>query len=151
MGMFSLFDIAGSAMTAQNQRLSTIASNLANVDSSVTPDGKPYRARQVVFEVQALRDLRPVRGNPAGTLGLPQPEGAAGVRVARVVESQAAFRHVYQPGHPQADQSGMVAYPNVDPVEEMANMIAASRAYQFNVEVMNTSRLLLQRTLEIGR
>jgi len=151
MGMFSLFDIAGSAMTAQSQRLSTIASNLANVDSSTSADGKPYRARQVVFQVQALQDLRPPRRLTAGLAGLPQPEGAAGVRVARVTESEAPFRKVYQPGHPQADATGMVNYPNVDPVEEMTNMIAASRAYQFNAEVVNTSRMLLQRTLEIGR
>lgn len=151
MGMFSLFDIAGSAMRAQSQRLSTIASNLANADSSLAADGKPYRARQVVFQVQPLADLRPPRAGAANTVGLPQPEGAAGVRVARIAESQAPFRQVYQPGHPQADAKGMVAYPNVDPVEEMTNMIAASRAYQFNVEVMNTSRTLIQRTLEIGR
>jgi len=151
MGMFSLFDIAGSAMTAQSQRLSTIASNLANAESSASADGKPYRARQVVFQVQPLRDLRPSRRGAGDTVGLPQPEDASGVRVARVVESQAPLRQVYQPGHPQADANGMVAYPNVDPVEEMTNMIAASRAYQFNVEVMNTSRILIQRTLEIGR
>ncbi len=142
MGMFTLFDIAGSAMTAQSQRLSTIASNLANIDSSTSADGKPYRSRQVVFQVQPLAQP----GQPAsGT------DGPTGVRVARVIESQAPFRKVYQPGHPQADANGMVTYPNVDPVEEMTNMISASRAYQFNVEVMNTSRLLLQKTLEIGR
>ena len=151
MGMFSLFDIAGSAMTAQSQRLSTIASNLANVDSSASPDGKPYRARQVVFQVQPLRDLRPAGQPVSDAIGLPQPAGATGVRVAKVVESQAPFRQIHQPGHPQADANGMVTYPNVDPVEEMTNMIAASRAYQFNVEVMNTSRILIQRTLEIGR
>lgn len=150
MGMFTLFDIAGSAMTAQSQRLSAIASNLANVESSTSPDGQPYRARQVIFQVQPLRDLRPT-GGVAGRESLAQPDGAAGVRVSRVVESQAPFRRVYQPGHPQADATGMVTYPNVDPVEEMTNMIAASRAYQFNVEVVNTSRILLQRTLEIGR
>jgi flagellar basal-body rod protein FlgC len=105
----------------------------------------------VVFQVQPLRDLRPAGRALADTVGSPQPSGASGVRVARVIESQTPFRQVYQPGHPQADANGMVAYPNVDPVEEMTNMIAASRAYQFNVEVMNTSRILIQRTLEIGR
>lgn len=142
MGMFTLFDIAGSAMTAQSQRLSTIASNLANIDSSTSVDGKPYRSRQVVFQVQALAQP----GQPTAAA-----DGPVGVRVANVVESQAPFRKVYQPGHPQADANGMVTYPNVDPVEEMTNMISASRAYQFNVEMMNTSRLLLQKTLEIGR
>jgi len=140
MGMFTLFDIAGSAMGAQSQRLNAIASNLANVDSSTSVDGKPYRARQVVFQVQPMTSAAPE-----------QREAAAGVKVARVIESQAAMRHVYKPGHPQADANGMVTYPNVDPVEEMTNMIAASRAYQFNVDVMNTSRILLQKTLEIGR
>lgn len=133
MGMFSVLDIAGSAMAAQSQRLSAIASNLANVDSSTSADGRPYRARQVVFEVQQIAP------------------GATGVKVARVVESAAPLRKVYQPGHPQADASGMVSYPNVDPVEEMVNMISASRAYQMNAELFNTSRSLLQRTLEIGR
>jgi len=150
MGMFSLFDIAGSAMTAQSQRLSAVASNLANIDSSTSADGKPYRARQVVFQVQPLAALG-ARGVASAAATTGQPDGAAGVRVARVAESQAPFRKAYQPGHPQADANGLVTYPNVDAVEEMTNMIAASRAYQFNAEVMSTSRILLQKTLEIGR
>jgi flagellar basal-body rod protein FlgC len=104
----------------------------------------------VVFQVQALQDLRPQRRSPAASSasaagGRGRCEGGSGGR------ESGPFRKVYQPGHPQADASGIVNYPNVDPVEEMTNMIAASRAYQFNVEVMNTSRQLLQRTLEIGR
>lgn len=134
MSMFNVFSIAGSALNAQSLRMNTTASNLANADSVVGEDGQPYRAKQVVF--QAV----PVAG----------PE-ARGVKVTEVVESAAPMRLVYDPSSPAANEDGYVEMPNVNVVEEMVNMISASRSYQNNVEVMNTAKTLLQRTLTIGQ
>lgn len=134
MSMFNVFSIAGSALNAQSLRMNTTASNLANADSVVGEDGQPYRAKQVVF--QAV----PVAG----------PE-ARGVKVTEVVESVAPMRLVYDPSSPAANEDGYVEMPNVNVVEEMVNMISASRSYQNNVEVMNTAKTLLQRTLTIGQ
>jgi flagellar basal-body rod protein FlgC len=136
MSLFSVFALSSSAMTAQSVRLNTTASNLANVDSATRVDGQPYRAKQVVF--QAI----PVEG---------EGDAAMGVRVAQVVESKAPPRLQDDPHRPLANEAGYVAMPNVDPVEEMVNMISASRSYQSNVEVMNTARQMLLRTLQIGQ
>ncbi|NWG32123.1 MAG: flagellar basal body rod protein FlgC [Rhodocyclaceae bacterium] len=133
MSGFSLFAIAGSALTAQSARLNAVASNLANADSVVGADGKPYRAKQVVFAAT------PVEG------------GGLGVRVTQVVESAAPLRMQYDPANPAADEKGYVALPNVNVVEEMVNMISASRAYQTNAEVMNTAKALMSKTLTIGQ
>src|SRR4051812_24430396 len=119
----SIFDVAGSAMAAQSQRMNVTASNLANADSLAGPDGRPYRARQVVFETAAA---------PGQEIG--------GVRVSRVIEDPSPLRRVHDPRNPAADAEGYVAMPNVNPVEEMVNMISASRSYQANVEVLNTAR-----------
>lgn len=129
-----MFHIAGSAMTAQSMRLNTVASNLANADSVAGPDGQPYRAKQVVFQA------------------VPMPgDSARGVRVSQVVEDAAPPRMVYDPKSPAANAEGYVAMPNVDVVEEMVNMISASRSYQNNADVMNTAKTLLQRTLTLGQ
>jgi flagellar basal-body rod protein FlgC len=135
MSLFRIFSIAGSGMAAQSQRLNTVASNLANADSAAGPDGKVYSARQVVFQ------SAPVDG--ADTR-------AQGVRVASVVESAVPPRRVHDPKHPMADKEGYVSLPNVSVVDEMVNMIAASRAYQNNVEVMNTAKAMLAKTLTLG-
>ncbi len=134
MSLFKVFDVSGSAVSAQSQRLNVVASNLANADSVAGPDGKPYRARQVVFQAQ------PLDGEATAT----------GVRVAQVVEDAAAPRRVHDPSHPLADESGYVTMSNVNVVEEMVNMISASRSYQASVEVMNTAKVLLQKTLQLG-
>jgi len=133
MSMLNVFNIAGSALTAQSARLNALASNLANADSVAGPDGRPYSAKQVVFAA------RPVAG------------GGLGVRVTGVVESAAPPRLVHDPRNPAADEQGYVAMPNVNVVEEMVNMISASRAYQSNVEVMNTAKTLMQKTLALGQ
>ncbi len=138
MSLLSIFDIAGSALSAQSQRMNVAASNMANADSGVGPDGQPYRARQVVFQV-----------NPAAGQALGQEIG--GVRVAGVVQDQSPLKQVYDPKHPLADAQGYVSMPNVDPVAETVNMIAASRSYQANVEVLNTAKALMQKTLTIGQ
>lgn len=129
-----IFDIAGSAMTAQSQRMSTTASNLANADSVAGPDGQPYRARQVVFE------MAPTNG-----------QGIGGVRVARVIEDPSPMRMVHDPKNPLANAEGYVTMPNVNVVEEMVNMISASRSYQANIEVLNTAKTMMLKTLTIGQ
>ncbi|CAG0980962.1 Flagellar basal-body rod protein FlgC [Rhodocyclaceae bacterium] len=131
--MFNIFGIAGSALTAQSARLNAVSSNLANADSVVGADGQPYRAKQVVFKAT------PVDG------------GGLGVRVTQVVESAAPLRMTYDPKNPAADDKGYVAMPNVNVVEEMVNMISASRAYQTNTEVMNAAKSLMLKTLAIGQ
>ncbi|MCE1241869.1 flagellar basal body rod protein FlgC [Oryzomicrobium sp.] len=135
MSMLSVFNIAGSALTAQSMRLNTVASNLANADSMVSANGQPYRAKQVVFEAV-----------PMGST-----QASMGVKVQQVVESAAPGRLIYDPRSPAANADGYVTMPNVDVVEEMTNMISASRSYQTNAEVMNTAKTLLMRTLNLGQ
>ena len=134
MSMLNVFHVAGSALHAQSLRLNTTASNLANADSVVGADGKPYRAKQVVFEAT------PIRG-----------EVAQGVRVKQVVEDSSPGRMVYDPRNPAADDKGYVTMPNVSVVDEMVNMISASRSYQTNADVMNTAKQLLLKTLTLGQ
>jgi flagellar basal-body rod protein FlgC len=137
MALMDVFNIAGSAMSAQTLRLNVTASNLANVDSVGSSAEQTYRARQPVFES--------VMGSFMGG------DQSVGVRVSQIVESQAPLRQQYQPEHPDANEEGYVYLPNVDPIEEMANMISASRAYQNNVELVNTSKEMLLRTLTLGQ
>jgi flagellar basal-body rod protein FlgC len=132
--MFRVFDIAGSALSAQSLRLNTTASNLANADSASSSIEQTYRARQPVFAA-ALRDA----------------EEAVGVDVRGIVESQAPLREEYRPDHPMANEDGYVFLPNVNAVEEMTNMISASRSYQSNVEVINTTKQLMLKTLTLGQ
>ncbi|MEH3086307.1 MAG: flagellar basal body rod protein FlgC [Xylophilus ampelinus] len=134
MSMFSIFNISGTAIGAQSQRLNVVASNLANVDAVAGPDGKAYRARQVVFQTLPLGD-----------------EGTAGVKVTNISENDAPGRKVLDPANPAADAQGYVTHSNVNAVEEMVNMMSASRAYQNNVEVMNTAKTLMLKTLQMGQ
>ncbi len=141
MSMFQIFNISGSAVSAQSQRLNVVASNLANVDTVAGPDGSVYKARQVVFQTELM----------GASDGRPADPAAAGVRVSTVVEDQSPGRRVHDPQHPQADAQGYVTYSNVSSIEEMVNMISASRSYQNNIEVMNTAKNLLQKTLQLGQ
>ncbi len=134
MSLFKVFDVAGSALTAQSMRLNTVASNLANAESAAGPGGKAYSAKQVVFEAA-----------PVGA------HEATGVRVSGVIEDSSPGRQVHDPRHPLADAGGYITMPNVSVVDEMVNMISASRAYQTNVEMMNTAKTLLLKTLQIGQ
>ena len=137
MGLFSTFDVAGSALSAQSLRLNLTASNLANMNNvSGSPDDV-YRARHAVF--------RSADATFADRLA------AVGVRVLGVVESSAPALERYDPGHPEADENGLVYAANVNAVEEMANMLSASRSYQSNLEVINTAKDLLLRTLTLGQ
>lgn len=135
MSNLPIFDVAGSAMTAQSVRLSTIASNLANADSVSGDPDAVFRAKQPVFSTEA------VAGNPA----------LAGVRVTEVSESTAAPLKRYEPGHPLADPQGYVYAPDIDPVAQMVDLISASRSYQANVEVFNSAKELAMATLNMGR
>lgn len=135
MSLFNVFEIAGSAMSAQALRLNVVASNLANADSVSSSVGTTYRARQPVFAAALNAERR--------ALG--------GVRVLGIVESNAPLRREYRPDHPLADAQGYVFLPNVNAIEEMANMISASRSYQTNAEVVNTVKQLLLRTLQLGQ
>ena len=138
MSLFNVFNVSGSAVSAQSQRLNIVASNLSNADTVAGPDGKAYKARQVVFQTLLM-------GQPG------RPAAAAGVKVAEITESQAEGRRVFDPKHKSADTEGYVTYSNVNTVEEMVNMMSASRSYQNNIEVMNTARSLLLKTLQIGQ
>ncbi|MBU1222985.1 MAG: flagellar basal body rod protein FlgC [Gammaproteobacteria bacterium] len=134
MSLFNIFNVAGSAMNAQSQRLNTVASNLANADSATSANGEAYKAKQVVFAA-----------TPVGE------NGATGVNVAAVVEDPSPMKMVYDPKNPLADGKGYVTMPNVNVVEEMVNMISASRSYQSNAEMMNTTKTLLLKTLNLGQ
>ena len=132
--MDAIFNIAGQAMTAQSQRLNTVASNLANAESTVSSTGGPYRAKQVVFSAVPLNG-----------------EAVQGVRVDRVVEDAAPLKRIFDPKHPAADEKGYVSLPNVNVVDEMVNMISASRSFQTSVELMNTAKQLALKALSIGQ
>ncbi len=135
MSLFNVFDIAGSGMSAQMLRLNTTASNLANADSVSSNEKDTYRSKQAVFAT-LMNDF--------------ENESSAGVKVTDIIESSEPLKQKYLPNHPMANTDGYVFMPNVNPIEEMANMISASRAYQSNVEMMNTSKKMLLSTLRLG-
>lgn len=145
MALYDIFNIAGSSMSAQSVRLNTVASNLANADVVSTNEADVYRSRQPVFSA-VMDSLNGSMQNGAG--GGPS---SIPVRVSAIVENNAAARKEYQPEHPMANKEGYIFKSNVNAIEEMANMMAASRSYQNNVEVFNTSKQLLLKTLSLGR
>jgi flagellar basal-body rod protein FlgC len=137
MGLFSIFNVAGSAMSAQTVRLNTVASNMANADVVSSTEAGAYHARQPVFSAV----MNALGGNPA----------SVPVEINGIVESDAPINKQYSPEHPDADKDGYIFMSNVNMIEEMANMISASRSYQSNVEVANTSKQLLLETLRLGQ
>jgi flagellar basal-body rod protein FlgC len=139
MSLFSVFNVAGSGMAAQSTRLNTVASNLANADSVASTPEAAYRSREPLFSAVQKQ------------VGMGNQDAGQGVRVLGVSESQAAIPNRYEPGNPLADADGYVYSSNVNPVDELVNMISASRSYQNNVEVMNSTRQLLQKTLDLGK
>lgn len=150
MSLANIFDVAGTGMSAQTIRLNTVASNIANAESVSSSTGETYRARHPVFSVIQQQANQDVFGAGFAN-GFDGMAAGYGVKVEGIVESQAQLRQKYQPDHPQADENGFVYYPNVDIVAEMADMISASRAYQTNVEIMNTAKQMLQRVLTLGQ
>lgn len=149
MALGNIFDIAGTGMNAQSLRLNTTASNLANAQSASSSVNEVYRSRQPVFAAIQQDAMR--ASVTEGTYSDNEVNAAAGVQVLGIVESDAPLERRYEPSHPKADDEGYVYYPNVNPVEEMANMIAASRSFQMNVEVMNSAKQMVQRVLTLGQ
>lgn len=135
MGLLANFQISGSAISAQSMRLNTTASNMANAETVATTAEEAYRARETVFQSYLYDSARPAE---------------AGVNMLAIVESDAPVRTLYDPSNPLANEQGYVFTSNVDTVEEMANMLSSSRSYQNNVEVLNTSKELMIRTLSLG-
>ena len=137
MSLLGIFDVSGSALSAQSVRLNVTSSNLANAETVSSSTEQTYRARHPVFATK----MKEFEDNPS----------LVGVRVKGIVESQAELRMRYEPEHPLANEDGYIFLPNVNAIEEMANMISASRSYQNNVEVINTSKQLLSATLRMGQ
>ena len=139
MSMFKSMDLSASGLTAQRQRLDVIAENLANFNTTRTAQGGPYKRKSVIMEAQPAEDF-------ASLLGSPEK-----VNVQQIVENPVGLRPEFDPGHPDADDKGMVLYPNVNPVSEMVHLMLASRAYEANVAVLRTGKTMAQRALDIGR
>ncbi|MBS3805832.1 MAG: flagellar basal body rod protein FlgC [Oleiphilaceae bacterium] len=148
MSLGSIFDIAGSGMTAQSLRLNTTASNIANAETASSSTDTTYRARKPVFAT-----LQQDMMNQGGaSFGFGGNEGSGGgVKVDGIVESDAELQMRFQPDHPAANEDGYVFYPNVNVVEEMADMMSASRGFQQNIDVMNTAKSMMQRILTLGQ
>lgn len=145
MSMFNIFDVAGSGMAAQSLRLNTTASNLANANSVASSPDKAYRAREPLFAAMHA-DAMAGQG-----VGGDARDATVGVRVTGITESQAAIPRHYEPGNPAADADGYVYGSNVNPIDELVNMISASRSYQNDVEVMQSAKQLMLKTLDLGK
>lgn len=148
MALGNIFDIAGSGMNAQSLRLNTTASNLANAQSASSSIDQVYKARQPVF---AALHKQAMLQSSVGLENQAAMDAGDGVQVMGIVESDAPLEKRYEPTHPKADKDGYVYYPNVNVVEEMTNMISASRSFQMNVEVMNSAKQMVQRVLTLGQ
>jgi flagellar basal-body rod protein FlgC len=147
MGFINALGVSSSALTAQRLRMDIISQNIANVDTTRTADGTPYRRKTVVFEERGSAPFSQYLSSASKDRYLV----GGGVRVARIVEDPSPFKEVYDPGNPDADENGIVRKPNVDIVTEMVNMISATRAYEANVTAMNATKSMASKALEIGR
>lgn len=147
MALMNVFDIAGSGMAAQTVRLNTTASNIANAESVATNGEETYRSRQPIFQAQMQSAMRgsPFDFNQQGM------NAGQGVRVMGVVESSDPYQMRYEPSHPSADENGYVKYPNVNVVEEMTNMISASRSFQTNADMMSAAKKMMEQALALGQ
>lgn len=149
MGYFTSLDIGASALTAQRLRMDVISQNIANVNTTRTENGTPYRRRDVIFE-----ERNPSSGMQFSdylTESSKRFFEGKGVRVTKIVEDNSPFKKVYDPGHPDANEEGYVEMPNIDVVTEMVNMISATRAYEANVTSINTTKSIAMKALDIGR
>ena len=150
MGLFDAIDVAGSGLAAERLRMDVTAGNLANAQTTQGADGQPFRRRQVVLQEAGANSFDAMlTGAMAGTSGAQSP--AAGVQVAGIVEDQTPARRVYDPGHPDADGQGYVLLPNVNPVNEMVDLISSSRAYEANVTAMQSAKMMFTKTLDLLR
>ncbi len=141
MSLIRAIEISASGLTAQRRRFEVIASNLANLNATRTPEGGPYRRRDVIFSAVQMES------SPF----LSELEAEMGVVISEVVVDDSEPQRVYDPGHPDADPQGYVALPNVNPVEEMANLISAARSFQANLAAIAAAREMIQRSLDIAR
>lgn len=147
MGFFNSLDIGASGLTAQRLRMDTISQNIANVNTTRTENGTPYRRRDVIFEERGGSDsFASVLSDATDKLN-----DGKGVRVLKIIEDSSDFKKVYDPGHPDADTEGYVSMPNVDIVTEMVNMISATRSYEANVTSINATKSMALKALEIGK
>ncbi len=147
MNIDRLFSVVGSALSAQRQRLNIIAGNLANAGSTRSPDGGPYIRRDVVFQsTQQGSPFNQVFSVAFG--GVAEPNG---VRISRIIEDQRPPRQVYDPKHPDADDKGFVAMPNVNAIEEMTNLLSTSRSYEANLAVLDAGKSMVLRVLDLAR
>jgi flagellar basal-body rod protein FlgC len=145
MDLDAAFMISASGLNAQKERLNVISSNLANVESTRTPEGGPYRRKDVVFSATAT-------GNSfENALSSVNSNAEQGVEITDVISDSRPFKQVYNPQHPDADASGYVLFPNINPMEEMVNMISASRSYEANVTAFNATKNMALKALEIGK
>lgn len=144
MSFFSSMDISASALTAQRQRLDIISENIANIDTTRTGSGGPYRRKMVVLRPNEQDSFRRV-------LRSKLKEQKGGVHVAEIVEDERASKPVYDPEHPDADENGYVQMPNVELIKETIDAMSASRSYDANVTVFNTMKLMAQKALEVGK
>ncbi|HOV91236.1 MAG TPA: flagellar basal body rod protein FlgC [Syntrophorhabdaceae bacterium] len=143
MGILDILKISASGLRAQRIRMETIATNLANIHTTRTDEGGPYAKKEVVFRTT---DLNETQG-----FGKVLSERIEGVKVEEIAKSSKEFEKVYDPGHPDADKEGYVIYPNVNLMEEMADMVSATRSYEANINVINTTKEMFIKTLEIGK
>ncbi len=146
MGFFSSINISASALTAEQLRMDIIAENIANANVTRTPDGTPYRRKMPVFRSQSVNGFDFFLSRAQGSNRLMK-----GVEVAAVVEDQSDFKKIYNPTHPDADSDGYVRMPNVEVVNEMINLISASRAYESNITAINTAKQMAMKAIGIGR
>ncbi|MEX1222017.1 MAG: flagellar basal body rod protein FlgC [Idiomarina sp.] len=151
MSLFKIFDVSGSAMSAQSVRLNTTASNMANANSVSSSAEQTYRARSPVFATAMQQANEQYHSGKSGRAGGTMGQESAGVNVLGIVESQKPLTVEYAPNHPMADGDGYIYRPNVNAMEEMANMISASRSYQTNVQVADTAKTMVTRLLRLGQ
>lgn len=147
MGFFSSLDIGASGLTAQRLRMDTISQNIANINTTRTEKGTPYRRRAVIFEERNSN----IPFSEYLTQSSKEKMIGKGVRVSAIVEDASPFKRIYDPGHPDADENGYVLMPNIDLVTEMVNMISATRTYEANITSINTTKSMAMKALEIGR
>lgn len=145
MDLLTAMSISASGLTAQRARMNVVSSNLANVQTTQTPEGGPYRAKSIVFMA------KPVQGDFKAALAGKLNEGMRGVEILGVIEDKEDFKEVYDPSHPDADERGVVRMPNVNVMEEMVDMLSATRAYEANVTAINAAKSMALKSLEIGK
>jgi len=143
MDIFNTFKVSSSALKANTIRLNTISSNLANVETTSTPEGGPYKKKSVYFESQPMNFQKELEGN--------MKNAVRGVAVTKILEDESPARKVYDPSHPDAKEDGYVEMPNISVLKEMVDMMSATRAYQANVTTIKSAKRMALKALEIGR